>query len=39
VFAVPDLFPGFSGIATVVVIPTVGRMIRYTLAGEGAGGG
>jgi len=29
VFAIPHLFPGFSGIVTVVVIPTVVWIIRY----------
>jgi len=31
----PHLFPGFSGVVTVVVIPTVIWATRYTLAGEG----
>jgi hypothetical protein len=33
VFATPHLFPGFSGIVTVVVLLTVIGIIRYTLAG------
>jgi hypothetical protein len=32
----PHLFPGFSGIATVVVILTIIGMTLYRLAGEGA---